>query len=218
MNYGTTDSILKPLSEVLLPDPRFQGLVFESNSRPFELADMHQRLSEITLNPTLPADVRLQFETSRNLMLYAWFVFEFQTIAELQAYAALELALRLRFPEAKREVRRKGSVHVVPFGLSPLLKMVVKEGLIVPSKLPAWERVQARRKWHEERSGISLGRPLSVSEWQDALLDAIPNLRNNLAHGNPSLSLFDSLHALELCADLINALFASPTSSPASDR
>jgi len=217
MNYGTTDGILKPLSEVILPDPRFQGLVFESDSRPFELVDMHHRLSEMTLNPMLPADVRLQFDTARNLMLYAWFVYEFQTIAELQGYAALELALRLRFPEAKREVHRKGGIQVVPLGLRALLKMAVKEGLIVAEQLPAWERIQVRHKWHQDRSGVCFGRPPSVSEWQDAIMDTIPNLRNGLAHGYPRLSLFDSINSLELCADLINALFASLTSSRVRD-
>jgi hypothetical protein len=103
MIYGTTHGVLKPLNEAILPDLRFQCLKItcEDSSRPFELADMHQRLSETILNLSVPEKIRVQFETARNLMLYTWFVFEFQTVAEMQAYASLELALSERFSYAR---------------------------------------------------------------------------------------------------------------------
>ncbi len=104
MKYGTTDAVLKPLNEVLLPDPRFKFLKLssENDTRSFELADMHQRLCELKLNLEVPKDAQTQFQTALNLMLYTWFVFEFHTVAEQHAYGALEFALRQRFPQAVR--------------------------------------------------------------------------------------------------------------------
>lgn len=215
MNYGTTDSVLKPFNEVLLPDPRFKFWALESDqrSRPFELADMHGRLRDIKLGSAVPNQVGCQFETSKNLMLYAWFVFEFQTIAELQAYATLELALRMRFPDAKRERKRKGVMVQEPETLGPLLKMAAKEGSLLADKLPAWERFKALRVWREQRTAIQFGTLPAPSEWLQAVMDSIPNTRNDLAHGNFHLDLFRALRQMELCADLINALFSTPSVS-----
>jgi len=168
---------------------------------------MHARLSQVKLASTVPDNVRRQFETARNLMLYAWFVFEFQTVSEMQAYASLELALRTRFPEAKRERKRKQKTTLEYLTLRPLLELAVKNGLIIPEKLPAWERNRLRREWHEKHFGIPTGKPLSASEWLQALVEIIPNWRNSLAHGDSHLFLEASLNQLELCADLINALF-----------
>jgi len=209
MNYGTTDGVLKLLDEVLMPDPRFKFLVVRSaeNSRQFELADLHGRLSDTRLSPAVPDDVRRQIETARNLMLYAWFVFEFQTIAELQAYLALELALRRRLPEAKREQRTKQGVKLVPLTLSPLLKKAVAEGLIVPEKLPAYARMLEWRAWHQRESAMPMAPAPKAKRWLQLVMQGLPTLRNTLAHGLPKLDLFSSLNSLELCADLINALF-----------
>lgn len=209
MNYGTTNSVLKPLEEVLLPDPRFKFLVVRSaeKARPFELADLHGRLGDTKLSPAVPDDIRRQFETARNLMLFAWFVFEFQTIAELQAYLALELALCTRLPEAKREQRTKQGVKLVPLTLGPLLKKAVAGGLIVPEKLPAYARMLAWQAWQKRTSAMPMAPAPKAKRWLQLVMQGLPALRNSLAHGSPKLDLFSSLNSLELCGDLINALF-----------
>jgi hypothetical protein len=205
MNYGTTHGVLKPLNQVLLPDSRFQYHVLrsESGERTMELADFHERLSNWPLVLPVPENVRTQFETAKNLMLYAWFVFEFQTVAEMQAYAALELALRERLgnPTRTSDSNKKRKIM-----LAELLSKAVKEGLIVPEKLPSWEWAKVKREWFANQYG-NQAQPFSASEWFELVKKNLPSSRNHLAHGNPQLHLFHSFSQLELCGDLINALF-----------
>lgn len=215
MTFGKTDGVLKPLDEVLLPDPRFKFFALESTAgvRPFELADMHSRLSISKLDANVPEKVRRQFETARNLMLYSWFVFEFHTVAELQAYAALELALGERFGFPKRKVKTRKGVKLVPLMLAELLQKAVSEKVVVADKLPAWEQVQARRAWDEKNSPVPLGPPMSSRKWLEAVIKGVPNFRNALAHGEPKLYLFAAFWQLELCANLINALYPEASKS-----
>jgi hypothetical protein len=211
MTYGTTDSVLKPLNETLLPDIRFKFLVISSDtfSRPFELADMHERLSLSKLDSAVPETVRRQFETAKNLMLYSWFVFEFHTIAELHAYASLELALRTRLPDAKKKRWRKGKEIMEPLTLRPLLQMAVKERLIVAETLPAWERAKDVSKWFQKFYGLQGGVQRTSAEWLQIMIEHIPDSRDTLAHGNPRLYLENSFKQLEICVDMINQLFSS---------
>jgi hypothetical protein len=150
MTYGTTNGVLKPLNEALLPDSRFQFLVIESDnfSRPFELADLHERLTLSKISLSVPETVRRQFETAKNLVLYSWFVFEFHTIGELHAYASLEFALRTRFPDAKQKRIRKGKEVMEPLTLGPLLQLAIKERAIIAETLPAWERTKDVSEWY----------------------------------------------------------------------
>jgi hypothetical protein len=214
MNYGTTDGVLQPLDETLLPDPRFKFFAIEldGDARPMELADPHDRLILSNLDFGVPEAVRREFETAKDLMLYSWFVFEFHMTAELHAYASLELALRTRFPEAKVKRKRGGKEVMVPLTLAPLLQIAMKEGLIVAETLPAWKRVKAASDWREKRIGMQAGTQQTPTVWLQRVIDNIRNFRNNLAHGNPRLYLEVSLGQLELCADLINSLFSLPVS------
>jgi hypothetical protein len=213
MNYGTTDGVLKPLNEALLPDPRFKFFRIGSDDfmRSFELADLHERINLSKLDAAVPEAVRRQFETAKNLMLYSWFIFEFHTIAELHAYASLEFALRTRFPDAKRKRMRKGREVLEPLTLGPLLRMAVKEGVIVAETLPAWERAKSVSEWYQKRYDLPSGAQRTSTEWLQLIIEHIPTFRNTLAHGNPQLYLEASFRQLETCADLINQLFSSPT-------
>lgn len=204
--YGKTDGVLKPLDEALLPDPRFKHLVMETPTglRGFQLSDMHARLAEMKLSSTVPDAIRRQFETARNLMLYAWLVFEFQTVAELQAYSTLEFALRERLGNPKK----KRGDKLVPLMLRDLLAKAVRESVIVADRLPTWERVQEQRKLHSTEAIVPLGVGESHAEWLANTIKSIPSAWNRLAHGTPQLYLYQSLHQLALCGDLINELFS----------
>ncbi len=211
MKYGETAGVLKPLDEVVLPDPRWKILVLVNQEtgtdRPFDISDLHRRLSLTKLNSKVPADVQTHFQTALNLMLYAWFVFEFQTVAEKQAYASLEFALRLRFPEATATVKKKGKPVKVAQTLAPLLQRAFQKGLIIPEKLPAWERVKATRKYREKDSPFPLGPMPTPKQWIKQVLEIIPRSRNDLAHGSSKLFWESSFWSLEFCADVINAIY-----------
>jgi len=215
--YGRVSSELKPLDEVELPDPRFEYLVMQTqtSSRPFTLEDLHARIGKTNLHATTPEDVYRQFQVARNLMLYAWHVFEFQTVAAMQAYATLELALRTRFPDAVREIKGKdGSIKRKPHTLGPLLEHAVAQGAFFAEKLPAWEWIKANHARLEADSAMPTGSLMEPAEWLKYLARSLPSLRNSLAHGKPWLDIFGSLHSLELCADLINALFPADSPTP----
>jgi hypothetical protein len=209
MKYGTAQGILKPLDEVTLPDPRFEGKILrsEDSEQPITLADFHERLNICPLSSNVPEKVRIQFETAKNLMLYAWFVFEFQTIAELQAYAALELGLRARLGNPTRTITSKKGQKIVPLMLAELLSKAVSEKLIVPENLPSWEWAKVRREWFSKEYGTPI-QPFSASEWMQDIQKHLPDSRNHLAHGNQHLWLNNSFSQIELCGDLIAALFS----------
>jgi hypothetical protein len=215
MKYGTSHAVLKPLEEVLLPDSRFQGSVIgtENQMRPFDLSDLHERLRISKLNSNVPKDVNTHFQTALNLMLYTWFVYEFQTVAEKQAYAALEFALRRRFPHATKTIKRKGKEVVIPWTLAPLLQLAMTQGLIVAETLPAWEQVKRNRKLYERDSIQPLAPMPSADDWLRNVIDHLPDSRNQLAHGSTKLFMSSSFWALEFCADLINVLFPKSESS-----
>jgi len=62
--------------------------------------DRHEFIAAYDLNPAVPEDIRVQFDTARNLYLYAWNVYRFHVVAEHQALSTLELALRTRLISA----------------------------------------------------------------------------------------------------------------------
>ena len=211
MSYGTTHEILKPIVEVMLPDPRFEHYAVGSgdNWRRFDISDLHQRICLSSLNLNVPDEVRRQFDIARNLMLYSWYVFEFHIVGEHHAYGALERALRIVLSHAKKTIRKKGKPVEIFETLGPLLRKAKENNLIVPDKLPAWQRVLERRKRHEQNETEVL-QPLSpnaANEWFDNIIRIIPDFRNDLAHGGFKLYFEASLNTYELCADLIDALF-----------
>jgi len=46
------------------------------------------------LNDTVPEKIREHFETTKNLLLYSWFVYRFIPVAEFHAATTLEYALK----------------------------------------------------------------------------------------------------------------------------
>ena len=97
--------MLKSLSEVCEPDVRYKhrvdldtstGAVSETT-----IESLYSLIEAITLNTKVPEDVRNHFETARNLALYSWFVYTFNVVAAMHAYASLEMALRTKTGDKK---------------------------------------------------------------------------------------------------------------------
>ena len=105
----------------------------EDEMRAFDVSDIHKRLSDIVLTKEAPEDVRTAFETARNLMLYTWFVFEFQTVAELQAYGVLELALRQKRGPVASETHRPR--------FAQLIQNALDEGLFESAQTICYEKM-----------------------------------------------------------------------------
>lgn len=214
MKYAQTCGVLKQLSEITLPDPRLELEPYKPrNEVPLDVSDIHERLEAFCkIHDGVPERIKTQFEIARNLMLYTFFVFEFQTQAELQAYAALEYGLRERFGCPTRKIKQGKKIKAVPLMLKELLQKAIDEELINPEKLPSWDWANQRRKYFAEKLGKA-SVPVAPKDWLEMIVRAIANLRNHIAHGNPHLNLPNSFNQMELCADLINALFPRPFSN-----
>jgi hypothetical protein len=114
---------MRPLSEITEPDPRFQVFTVHDQGalRPLTLADRHAMVAAIALPAGVPAEVLTLFERARAALLYGWFAYELTPLAEHQACAALECALRERFLAESGALPR-------PPGLRRLLGAAVDHG------------------------------------------------------------------------------------------
>ena len=124
--------MLKSLDAVTTPDPRYASMSGPSGMFPMTLADHHEAIAEIVISPNAPEDVRRVFGWSLNIMLYSWFDYELSSVAALQVFGALEMALRQRLEKSERVKKRqteKGDIT-----LKPLLDIAIKEGFL-PTEL-----------------------------------------------------------------------------------
>lgn len=209
---------LRETQAILNPDPRTHNAE--------TLAERHQRIGLYQLNESVPYSVRVHFETAKNLYLYAWFVYRFYPVAEKQALATLEFALRERlaplFPdEFGSDAKRAPS-------LSTLFSRARKERLFVNEGLRANERLAQQRAEH--RASMGRIREMEVRGLKEMTFDAspvepspedyahdslkvfeqnLPRIRNAYAHGSAMLHPA-VLGTFEIVTDLINQLFPSP--------
>jgi hypothetical protein len=96
---------LKPLSEVCQPDIRYKGRVDLDRTTGLvsetTIESLYSLIEPLILNSNVPNDVRSHFEISKNLALYAWFVYSFNVVAAMQSFASLEMALRIKLNDKK---------------------------------------------------------------------------------------------------------------------
>ncbi|EKO3386830.1 hypothetical protein OMA36_003123 [Vibrio fluvialis] len=193
----------KELHEVGLPDSRqgcFQIFDMEmGNFRDKELADIHLRLSEIQLNPNVPEKIKDHFTTSKHLSLYSWFVYRFIPVAEFHAITSLEFALKEKLGKPK-------------WGLKRLLSHAVENRWVVDNDFQIHRKSKERgpysaQIWADSESNITFREPQPIEEtYTSILIDSIPYIRNEYAHGSNSIAPQGFL-TLTICADFINAIY-----------
>lgn len=166
------------------PDPETGAL------RPVRVHDFHDAVSAFSLHAGVPKDVVQHFETVKNVYLYSWFVYRFQPVAELHSLACLEFALRERLANDIRE----GNLKEKRPGLQSLMKYAINNQLVKNEGFARW--IQAED-----------------TEWDllASLQKSLPRIRNDYAHGSYSLTP-TALGIIELVHEIINQLFASPSS------
>lgn len=173
--------MLKSLSSLYLPDERFQHLSFHDEAaghiRTLQVDDLRNDVSCIELSPSVPAEVRYQFDVARNAYLYSWFVYDLVMLAEEHCYIVLEMALKHR---AKSEGLTTDST------LKPYLQRAIKRGWL--------------RKEDLKIPGSPTARPMSF-------LDELPRLRDRLLHGKLHLAPEFTLIIMRKCAELLNKLY-----------
>ena len=184
---------LKPLDEVFEPDAR--NITLSSA----EISDFHNLISEIRLTGHPPKAVARHFEVARNLFLYSWFVYDFSTPAEAQAYASVEFALKERHKVEEQNFGNRSP------GLKRLFESAVNQGWVkdggfphlYEEQHPAFSRLLKRKQFDPEGKAYC-----------KILLNSMPFLRNSIAHGDPYLvGPGGAFLPLEICAAIINQLF-----------
>jgi len=187
------------------------------------LSEQHADISGFELTLAVPLDIRVHFETAKNLYLYAWFVYRFYPVAEQQALATLEFGLRARLAMLNLELYGPNSKWIP--SLSKMLETARKEGLISNPGMRAterWAMQRARDRVSDDatRSLIESGAEFiefdpdsAVPELQDysddalsIFMETLPAIRNTYAHGSAMLHP-TVLGTFEIVTDLVNQLY-----------
>jgi transcriptional regulator with XRE-family HTH domain len=196
---------LKTLAEVSMPDSRRLGWSIRNHAtgeiRPLQFSDHYRAIEGITLDEAVPESIRTLFNTARNVLLYSWQVYRFTVVAELQAYATLEYALRERMGI--------GGNSDGP-GLAKLLKRAARERLLSDD---TFATLRSHPQWpvFTGNSFIDANADRQVVEARGhvaILSEALPMLRNTLAHGSSSVWP-DALATFRLIAVAINWMYTS---------
>lgn len=150
----------------------------------------------------MPEAVSIHFETAKNVLLYAFFVYRFHMVAEQYVLSTLELALRERLVRDKLITVKDDWVP----GLKLMMDRAREHGLISndrfePGRALARRRAEHRhsieviRRMQEEgldevsydASEIKLSPEDLSFDWIEQFTDSLPDLRNMHAHGTANL-------------------------------
>lgn len=196
---------LKELTEITQPEGRSLALHYlpeVGEAVPLSLSLYHQLVASLALADPVDMIVHPHFDVARNLLLYTWFETSFMHAAELQAFGSLELGLRLKLGGWKN--LRRGP------GLKRLLRDAVASGLISDERIGPYPRLtgfgEAWSREHGARaSAPDADQALEVGRYVDVLCDAIPAVRNRLAHGHAGW-VGTAFATVSICRDLLNCL------------
>lgn len=188
-------SELKKFAEITKPDKRQQAFeILDSSSKEYRsltIKDFYSVASSIQLHNGVPEEVRIHFSTAKNLLVYSWFYYPFNVTAEFMAYVSLEFALKARFKPPEKTPFKK------------LIEMAVNEGIVRDEGFSHIQQNYDVNKLLEVEKGIL---PEKVNHYTKILLDTLPWLRNDLAHGSQLLHN-NGAFSVRICAEFINQLF-----------
>jgi len=228
----TNPDFLKSLADIFSPDPRNRTTVRlgPNGLRQIPIEEHHAEVAQFTLSPAVPEGIKVQFETTKNLYLYAWFVYRFYPVVKNQALACLELGLRTRFPEPLP--RKYWSRSDRPPTLQPLLRFAVDSGAIRNEGFHRWRshvQMRARERYARERHREMVERNLDQIEldygeavpneedraWDyvSILVEVLPKIRNHYAHGSESLDR-QALGDIETVCEILNQIFQDNPDCP----
>lgn len=192
---------LKPLSQICQADPLNEAFLIVNRqteiARPMEIADVHRRLSEISICEDAPEDVHRYFNSIRNLYIYGWFHYPIFSLGGTLAFTLMEMGLRIRlgYQDEKRSP-----------GLSRLLAEAIKKELLVDQGFTA-AQIDEGSEPVVSALAQSSGKP--KQEYCAILLDSLPYLRNTFLHpaAYSNAGSSGAFTVLRTAAELINQLF-----------
>lgn len=194
---------LRNIINVNEPDPRWEcyhSFNAAGEYTSITLEEFMAPIKDIALSDHVPMEVKIHFETAKNLALYSWFVYRFIPVSKLHAFTSVEFALRLRTGNKKK-----------PF--SKLFKQAVDEDWFNNENFTQWRNVtETKRQQYikdvKVAKYLNSEAPEEPEYWNylEVLVDVIPYFRNELAHGSSSITP-DPYSALVDSAELINQIF-----------
>lgn len=200
-----------------LPDPRMAGGDPAAN-----LERRHSVIASVQLSDAVPEQIRIHFETAKNVYLYAWCVYRFHMVAEHYVFSTLELALRERLNELGLVPPGKGR----PRGLADWIRLAAKHSLINSGRFgpgDAMARRRAEDRLSEQMRQKMIAEGLTEIEysltdakvlsedrldWIEHYAEHMPKIRNLHAHGTDALYP-TVLHSFHVVADFINQCYDS---------
>ncbi len=213
-----------------------------SSFRPMSQLDRWEAIRQLELHPEVPEEIRTHYNTARNVYLFAWHVYRFHVVAEHQVLATLEMALRQALfercfldqegrPLAWPAAAQASTKQPRPLTLSNLLTLARSKGVVQNNGFTrrlkwAQQLADGRRRLQEvefmQRNNITEmvfpDEPAVPTidelecDWLDDLVEAIPRLRNEYAHGTQMLHA-TVLRTFEMVSELVNQLWPTASSS-----
>lgn len=151
-------------------------LLGQMTGRVPDLQKRHDIVSSIVMHAGVPEEVRGQFNVAKNMALYQYYFYALAPEVQLKTYTIIEYALKLK--DSPKPAH----------GLRKLVAKAVKEG------------------WISDAGFRHIKEPQSHNPYCAELVETLPKLRNEAAHGADSLT-HDCLDHLVKCADFVNQLF-----------
>ena len=225
---SAADAVVYPADElrtpvnVLAPDQR--NFHFGVTS----LEVLYGRISHCSLISSVPEDIRIQFDTARNLYLHAFYVYRFYVVAESQVLSTLELAIRECIGDKtlavfQKELKARG-IHFNK-GLRLYLEYLAQHQLIQNEDFPRWHRrnrMAAEDAYRDKIFKLMKEQGLEEYQWDESEIDEsafdvewdyvkvlceiLPKIRNNYSHGSKMLHNQVSLSFVNVSV-IINKMF-----------
>ena len=196
------DELRTPVN-VLAPDQR--NFHFSVTS----IEVLYAQISQCSLNAIVPEDIRVQFDTARNLFLHSFYVYRFYVVAESQVLTTLELALRECIGHKTLAVFQKklkaNGVHFTK-GLRLYLEYLAQHQLIRNEDFPRWHRrnrmaaedayrdkifklmdEQGLEEYELDESEIDESAFDVEWDYVKVLCETLPKIRNIHSHGSTML-------------------------------
>lgn len=157
---------------------------------------MLSHLEGTELHGGVDKDVAIHFETTRNLYLYSFYNYRFGMVAEMHAYASIELALKEQLPSHRIKVKRDDGRDK---NLDTLLTQAFKEGVLQPNLFHDYSRLTQNMTEEAPKD------KKYIENFKKRLTDS----RNRQMHGSTSLlpPWVYGLHVIKTASDLINQLY-----------
>lgn len=216
----------KSFNDVLNRDTRWHAMALvqrvTGDRRPIELADHYSHVNRFALHGDVPERIRSQFNVAKNILLYAWFVYPFFSVAELSVLAVLEFALKTRMGDkgmSELKAMKK------PRGLYSYIEFARDNGWIRNEVFSAYHRApfeSARQEYLRRKSEEMQEKGLESIEinydeievptvneidYVSVLLGRVNNIRNAHAHGDTFLYPASAWQSFEMTSEFIDALF-----------